>query len=182
MQLVWVTMLCCVQLVQISRHQTTYENLRGSSLDGHSASQAITSALVAGTPSPAAAGLTGAGHGPVATAGSGGHGHHHHQRKGGFLGQWMNLLGLDTFFATAQGRSTRQKNPYSRGVVTNCRDFWLDSAPIFRKREPGSGMIDGEVVSYYTMYEPPSRIHGGSRNGSAGAYMSVSNDDPEQAV
>lgn len=180
-QLVWVTMLCCVQLVQISRHQTTYENLRGASFDGHSASQAITSALVAGTTSPAAAGLTGAGHGP-APAGPGAHQHHSHQRKNGLLGQWMTLLGLDTFFATAQGRSSRQKNPYSRGVVTNCRDFWLDPAPIFRKREPGSGVIDGEVVSYYTMYEPPLRIHGGSRGGGAGAYMSVSHDDPEQAV
>lgn len=194
LQLVWVTMLCCVQLVQISRNQTTYENMRGSSITAGGASQAITSALVAGTPNPAAAGLTSAGHGPTpgvappAAGGGHGHGHghgHHHARKGGFLGQWMGLLGLDTFFATAQGRSTRQKNPFSRGLVTNCRDFWLDSAPVFRTRKPGSGMLDGEVVDYYKMYEPPLRMsHGGgssSRSG-GGNYVSVAGDEPESAV
>lgn len=178
-------MLCCVQLVQISRNQTTYENMRGTISTAGGASQAITSALVAGTPNPAAAGLTGAGRGPTPGAPSaGGHGHghgHHHARKGGFLGQWMGLLGLDTFFATAQGRSTRQKNPFSRGLVTNCRDFWLDSAPVFRTRKPGSGMLDGEIVDYYTMYEPPSRMsHGG--NTRSGNYVSVAGDEPESAV
>lgn len=185
LQLVWVTMLCCVQLVQISRNQTTWENMRGSSLhDAGSASQAITSALVAGTPSPAAAGLTGAGQGPTPGAAPGGHGHHHHpQRKGGFIGQWMGLLGLDTFFATAKGQKTRQKNPFSRGVVTNCRDFWFDPAPVFRQRQPGVGMLDGAVVNYYNMYEPPMRMRGGSsRNGAGGTYVSVSGEDPESAV
>lgn len=184
-------MLCCVQLVQISRNQTTYENMRGSAMTPGGASQAIASALVAGTPNPAAAGLTSAGHGPMpgsAPGGGGGggghahaHGHgHNHNRKGGFLGQWMALLGLDTFFATAQGRSTRQKNPFSRGIVTNCRDFWFDSAPVFRSRNPGSGMIDGQVVDYYKMYEPPLRMaHGSSRSGN---YVSVAGDEPESAV
>ncbi|EED21786.1 palmitoyltransferase SidR [Talaromyces stipitatus ATCC 10500] len=181
LQLVWVTMLCCVQLVQISRNQTTYENMRGSSMTAGGASQAITSALVAGTPNPAAAGLTRAGHGPTpGGAPAGGHGHQHHQRKGGFIAQWMGLLGLDTFFATAQGRSTRQKNPFSRGIVTNCRDFWFDSAPIFRAREPGSGMLDGAVVDYYKMYEPPLRVASGG--GRSGNYVSVAGDEPESAV
>jgi palmitoyltransferase len=175
-------MLCCVQLVQISRNQTTYENMRGSFSTASGASQAITSALVAGTPNPAAAGLTSAGHGPTPgapPAGGHGHGHgHNHGRKGGFFGQWKALLGLDTFFATAKGRSTRQKNPFSRGLVTNCGDFWFDSAPVFRTRKPGSGMIDGQVVDYYNMYEPPLRMsHGGSGN-----YVSVAGDEPESAV
>ncbi|QKX59009.1 uncharacterized protein TRUGW13939_06138 [Talaromyces rugulosus] len=177
LQMIWVTMLCAVQMVQISRNQTTYENMRGHTVDNsHSASQAITTALVAGTPSPAAAGLTGAGHGPHPGARAG----HHHRGKG-FFGQWRNLLGLDSFFATAQGSSVRQRNPFSRGIVTNCRDFWLDSTPFFKKREPGSAMLDGAVVNYYSMYEPPRRLHGGS-SGGGGGYMSVSGDDPERGA
>ncbi|KAH8695922.1 palmitoyltransferase SidR [Talaromyces proteolyticus] len=176
LQLIWVTMLGSVQMVQISRNQTTYENMRGHTMnDSHSASQAITSALVAGTTSTSAAGLTSAGHGPnpeIPSAPT-----HNHRRRG-FLGQWQTLLGLDTFFATAQGRSTKKKNPFSRGFVTNCRDFWFDAAPFFKKREPGSGMLDGEAVNYYTMYEPPLRLHG--RSGSSGAYMSVAGEDPER--
>lgn len=178
LQMIWVTMLCSVQMVQISRNQTTYENMRGHTVDSsHSASQAITTALVAGTPSPAAAGLTAAGHGPHA----GGHAGHHHPRSKGFFGQWRNLLGLDSFFATAQGTSARQRNPFSRGILTNCRDFWLDPAPFLKKREPGSAMLDGAVVNYYNMYEPPRRLHGGSSSG-GGGYMSVSGDDPERGV
>ncbi|KAL1984855.1 hypothetical protein VTN96DRAFT_8610 [Rasamsonia emersonii] len=176
LQLIWVTMLCAVQLVQISRNQTTYENMRGHSIEhAHPHSQAITSALAAGTTSLDAAGLTSAGHGPNPAATPAAHPHRSH----GCFEQWKKLLGLDTFFATAQGRSARQKNPFSRGIITNCRDFWCDPAPIFRKREPGSAMLDGEIVNYYRMYEPPLRMHSGE-NGTA--YMSLAGDDPERGV
>lgn len=177
LQLIWVTMLCAVQIIQISRNQTTYENMRGHGVDSsHPTSQAITSALVAGTTSPSAAGLTAAGQGPnpVAPATP------VPRRSHGFFGQWKRLLGLDTFFATAQGRTRRQKNPFSRGIITNCRDFWLDPAPIFKRRESGSGMLDGEAVNYYRMYEPPLRMHTGGPGGSGGAYSSVAGDDPER--
>lgn len=176
LQLIWVTMLCAVQLVQISRNQTTYENMRGHSIEhARPHSQAITSALPAGTTSLDAAGLTSAGHGPnpAATPAA------HSRRSHGCFEQWKRLLGLDTFFATAQGRSSRQKNPFSRGIITNCRDFWCDPAPIFRKREPGSAMLDGEIVNYYRMYEPPLRMHS---SGNGTAYMSLAGDDPEQGV
>src|SRR5580700_412327 len=49
LQLTWVTMLLFVQLVQISRAMTTYENMRGTHHShGNRASEAITSALAAG--------------------------------------------------------------------------------------------------------------------------------------
>lgn len=182
LQLIWVSMLCAVQLVQISRNQTTMENMRGHSIDqAHPATRAFTTALTAGTTSLAAAGLSADGHGPDPVVA--GHNHAHH--KGGFFQQWKRLLGLDTFLATAQagfgegGRSTRRRNPFSRGIVTNCRDFWCDPAPIFGKREAGSAMLGGEVVNYYRMYETPLRMRGSGGTGGSG-YMSVANEDPEE--
>ncbi|KKK26099.1 putative palmitoyltransferase (SidR) [Aspergillus ochraceoroseus] len=159
-QLVWVTMLCAVQLVQISRNQTT--------------SRAFASAVAAGTTSLDAAGLSASGQGPNPALP---HGGHSHGRRKGCLKQWSSLLGIDAFFATARDglrdgpRAARPKNPFSRGVVTNCRDFWCDSAPLFGKREPGSAMLGGEVVNYHRMYETPLRIHSG------GGYRSVANDE-----
>lgn len=164
LQLTWVTMLLVVQLVQISRAQTTYENMRGHSIHhGSRASEAITSALTAGTTTLSGAQLTSSGLGPdPAIAPGHRHGHAH---KEGWFAQWKKLLGLDTFMATAQdgldasgGRSRRQKNPFSRGVVRNCKDFWCDPAPYFGKRQTGAAMLDGEVVNYTRMYETPPRM------------------------
>lgn len=190
LQLIWVTMLCAVQLVQIARNQTTYENMRGHHIEkAPQSAQAFAAALAAGASNLDAAGLSSAGHGPnpAITGGAPPPARHHHRR--GFLGQWTTLLGIDAFFATARdglrdgpGSISRPRNPYSRGIITNCRDFWCDPAPIFGKREPGSGMIGGEMVNYYRMYETPLRMHrgGGSRAGSGGgAYTSLANDDPE---
>jgi palmitoyltransferase len=67
-------------------------------------------------------------------------------------------------------------------VVTNCRDFWCDPAPIFGKRTTGSGMLGGEVVSYNEMYQTPTRMRMGSRTADGGAYRSVAGEDPEQMV
>ena len=41
-QLTWVTMLLCVQLLQIARNLTTYESMRGH-LNSHTAADAVTS-------------------------------------------------------------------------------------------------------------------------------------------
>jgi hypothetical protein len=179
LQLIWVTMLCAVQLVQISRNQTTYENMRGHSINhAHPNSQAIASALAAGTTSLDAAGLTSAGQGPNPAVTQG----PPPRRSQGCFEQWKKLIGLDTFFATAQGRSSRRKNPFSRGFVANCRDFWCDPAPIFGKREPGSAMLDGQTVNYYRMYETPLTMHSGRRGGLGATYMSLAGDDPERGV
>ncbi|KAL1976464.1 hypothetical protein VTN31DRAFT_2746 [Thermomyces dupontii] len=177
LQLIWVTMLCAVQSVQIARNQTTYENMRGHmSLDHpHGASRAITSALVSGTTSAEAAGLTASGQGPNPTVPSA---TRHPRSRGGFFAAWKKLLGLDTFVATAT-RPRRGKNPFSRGAVTNCRDFWCDPSPVLKKREDGKALLDGEVVDYYHMYETPLRMR--ATPGGAG-YTSVASEDPEQGT
>ena len=145
LQLTWVTMLLFVQLVQISRATTTYENMKGHGHHHDSrASQAVTAALVAGTTSLDGAQVVPSGNAPVIegmdTHSHGAHdGHRHgqqHSRDDGFFAQWKRLLGLDTFMATAQdsldnnSQSRWRKNPYSRGVLTNCRDFWVRSRPL----------------------------------------------------
>lgn len=71
-------------------------------------------------------------------------------------------------------RAARYRNPFSRGIVTNCRDFWCDSAPYFGRREPGFAMLGGEVVNYNNMYEVPMRLRTG---GSGTAYRSVATED-----
>lgn len=110
------------------------------------------------------------------------------RRRHGCFQQWSSLLGIDTFFATARdglregAAAARPRNPFSRGVTGNCRDFWCDTAPIFGKRQSGSGMLGGEVVNYNDMYETPMRMHVGARGGDGGAYRSVAAEDPEHMV
>ncbi|KAJ5621218.1 hypothetical protein N7528_006001 [Penicillium herquei] len=182
LQLVWVTMLCAVQLVQISRNQTTYENMRGHAIDRSvPSSQAFASAMTAGTTSLDAAGLSAAGQGPnPALAHS-----HGPRRKTGCISQWSALLGFDAFFRTAKdglrdgAHGGRARNPFSRGVTTNCRDFWCDPAPIFGKRESGAAMLGGEVVNYNDMYETPLQMHTGR---SGDGYRSVAGDEPGSMV
>jgi palmitoyltransferase len=185
LQLVWVTMLCAVQLVQISRNQTTYENMRGHHIDrSYPSSQAFASAMTAGTTSLDAAGLSAAGQGPNPALAR----PPPPRRRHGCFQQWSSLLGIDTFFATARDglregpHAARPRNPFSHGVTGNCRDFWCDPAPIFGKRQSGSAMLGGEVVNYNDMYETPMRMRAGARGGDGGAYRSVAAEDPEHMV
>ena len=174
-QLVWITMLCAVQLVQVSRNQTTYENMRGHSIDrSYPSSRALASAMTAGTTSFDAAGLSASGQGPNP---------HGRVRKHGCIQQWSSLLGVDAFFATARDglrdgpRAARPRNPFSRGIIANCRDFWCDPAPYLGKRESGAAMLEGEIVNYNRMYETPMRTRGGCGSGFGGAYQSVAGED-----
>ena len=173
-------MLLLVQSLQIARAQTTYESMRGNVHHGSQASEAITSALTAGTTSMEGAQLAGPGMGPNPAAPAGQRQHNH---KEGFFATWKKLLGLDTFVATATGglegsdRSRRRRNPFSRGIVMNCKDFWCDPAPIFGKRENGAGMLGGDVVDYTRMYETPRRMRNPQRDGDGGMYHSVGSDD-----
>ena len=141
-------MLFVVQLIQIARGITTYESMRGLPDHASRASEVVTAALTTGSTS-----MDGAQ--PSV------HGHTHGRQEGCF-GQWKKLLGLDTFLATAQGeidrKSTRPRNSFSRGVLTNCRDFWCDPAPVFKARETGAAILDGEAVNYTRMYETPPRM------------------------
>ena len=56
-------------------------------------------------------------------------------------------------------------NPFSRGIIGNCKDFWCDPAPMFGKRHNGDGYLGGEVVDYTRLYETPLRMRraGGMR-------------------
>ena len=179
LQLVWVSMLLVVQFVQIVRAQTTYESMRGNVHSGSQASEAITSALTAGTTSMDGAQISDTGMGPNPAV-PGGHGHSHPHKEGCFA-QWKKLLGLDTFLSTALGgtKPRRRGNPFSRGVITNCKDFWCDPAPIFGTRESGAAMLDGAVVNYARMYETPSRMKFRRPRdaGDGGAYHNVGSDD-----
>lgn len=180
MQLIWVTMLLVVQMVQVARAQTTYESMRGHLHHGTQASQAITSALTAGSTSTEGAQLSNAGMGPNPAIPSG-----RRQHKEGCFSQWKKLLGLDSFIATAIGGSEganvsgRRGNPYSRGIFTNCKDFWCDPAPYFGTRETGTAMLDGEVVNYTRMYETPMRTKSRRppRDEDSGMYHSVGSED-----
>lgn len=77
--------------------------------------------------------------------------------RDGWFGHWKKLLGLDSFVATASGKATKRRNPYSRGLFTNCKDFWCDPAPYFTMRENGTATLDGDPINYSMLYEPPFR-------------------------
>lgn len=190
LQLTWTTMLMFVQMVQVSRAMTTYENMRSSHGHPSQAAEAITSALTAGTTSMAGAQLGAGGHGPDPALPPTHAPHAHHHRQGCFA-TWKRILGVDTFLETAfhgyggsrnrVARARKPKNPFSRGIIGNCKDFWCDPAPIFGPRENGSAMLGGVVVNYTTVYETPPRMSLRTRSNGAtsggGAYESVATDD-----
>ncbi|KAM0482469.1 hypothetical protein ACHAPX_002987 [Trichoderma viride] len=155
LQLTWVSMLVFTQFIQVARAMTTYENMTGIRANT-SLSNAFTSTgapLDPNHPSVTA---------PAPGGAHAGHGHGH-KHKGGLIKQWSQLLGVDPFIETITGRGAataknkrKKKNPYSRGCVTNCKDFWCDSAPIFGQRELGQASLGGSKVDYTAMYETPT--------------------------
>ena len=191
LQLIWVTMLLLVQLVQITRAQTTFESMRhqhhGHSHGTQGVLDTITAGVTSGTTTLEGAqlGPQGMGPDPVLT---GDHSHQHQRprRPDGWFERWKKLLGLDTFVATAQGGldgrrggASRDRNPFSRGIVTNCKDFLCDPAPIFGQRETGEALLGGQPVNYANMYETPPRMkaRSGTRGGIQGVYQSVASDE-----
>lgn len=178
LQLVWVVMLLIVQLLQIARAQTTWESMRSRTDRGSRAAEAINSALVAGTPSVSGGALNASlGSDPERESAS----RRTQARRDGWFSKCIKLLGVDTFVATAQSgvRFQRKGNPFSRGAITNCKDFWCDSTPYFTRREAGTAMLDRQVVNYMRMYETPPRMKARrSPNGrEGGIYRSVSSED-----
>lgn len=172
-------MLLVVQLVQIARAQTTYESMRSRTHPSSQAAVAITSALSSGTTTMNGAQIDPIGRGPNPAIGSSIN--RPHPRREGCFSQWVKLLGLDSFVATAagRGRSRKRGNPWSRGVITNCKDFWCDPAPYFGKRENGAAMLGGEVINYTRMYETPPRMKAqrSRQDGSNEMYHSIGDDD-----
>lgn len=179
MQLVWITMLIFVQWVQIARAVTMFESMKGIVHHRAPLTEALTAPAMAAVTSMNGAQLTAGNAGPNPVLASS-HRRSSNHRKEGCLAPWTRLLGLDAFVATARGRagSRRRGNPFSRGVITNCRDFWCDPAPIFQKRENGASMLDGEVVNYTRMYDVPPRMRLRRPTGEeGGAYQSLGADD-----
>ncbi|KAF1982754.1 palmitoyltransferas-like protein akr1, partial [Aulographum hederae CBS 113979] len=171
-QLVWVTMLLIVQLVQIGRAQTTYESMSHHKHDPHGMGEAVTSFVTTGTTSMSDASITG---GPMpgpsgATPTHHGHTHGPKPRKEGCWGTWKRLLGVDTFLMTALHGSNaanvqarRKANPYTRGLLTNCKDFWCDPAPLFKSRRTGEALLGGERVDWTRVWDVPLRGTEGGR-------------------
>jgi hypothetical protein len=167
LQLVWVTMLLTVQLLQVARGLTTYEAMNPNKPRGP-INQAAMSFVATGDVSMSSAQVDAGGRGPDPT-GERPHNHAHHSA----LDAWKRLLGIDTFMAVVGGggsqrqRTAVNRNPFSKGCFTNCADFWADDTPIFGSRETGQAKFGGERVDYHSMYEVP-----------AGAgYVAVHGDD-----
>ena len=169
LQLIWVTMLVFTQLVQVSRAMTTYENMTG--IHTREATTALTST---GTPlDPSLAGAAASTESPGQAA----------RKQGGMLKQWSRLLGVDPFIETVAGRGAatgknrrKKKNPYSRGCVSNCKDFWCDPAPMFGQRDNGTALLGGDKVDYTAMYESPTLMRlTGMR--SRGGYEEVGTEE-----
>ena len=171
-------MLLFVQLIQIARAVTTTESMRGNIHHESKIGEAVTAMATSGSTSMSGAQLTNTGLGPDPAMPI----HKDRRpRKEGFFAQWKKLLGLDTFMATAQGTtaSRRRGNPFSRGIITNCQDFWCDPAPYFGKRDTGAAILGGEAVNYTRMYEVPSRMRMRQprANPEGGMYHSVDSED-----
>jgi len=177
-QLTWVTMLLFVQLIQVARNLTTYESMRGH-LHSNTTADALNSFVTTGDTSQDVAGnapTTGFGSGQDIGDVPGTRQHHRHS----VWDQWKRLLGLDTFMATAiHGSQAGQQrriggNPWSRGIITNCKDFWCDGAPIFKNKESGYARLGGDRVDYTRLYEIPKMKYGRGGSGSSGQYEALS--------
>ncbi|XP_014553052.1 hypothetical protein COCVIDRAFT_108672 [Bipolaris victoriae FI3] len=184
-QLTWVTMLLCVQLLQIARNLTTYESMRGH-LHNHTTADAVNSFVTTGDTSQE---VSGGGNAPTNGFGSGqdtGDVPRRPEPKASILDQWKRLLGIDTFVTIAlqgsqggQTRRQRQVNPFSRGIATNCKDFWCDASPLFGSKESGYARLGGERVDYTRLYEVPKMKYQRSGGGEAGRYE-ISPEDMER--
>ena len=181
MQMVWISMLVVVQSIQIAKNITTYENMKRhdhsipldnptahgpSHLPLHNARPATLGANPAITSlNDTAAAATRVR--PVPRA------------PDGMCAKLKKTLGIDVFFATASdasaGKIKDRSNPFSRGVVGNCKDFWCDPAPIFKTRIAGQSYLGGDVIDYYSMYERPSVLR--SRGGGGMRYERVATDE-----
>ncbi|KAL6710911.1 palmitoyltransferase akr1 [Coniothyrium glycines] len=186
-QLTWVTMLLCVQLLQVAQNLTTYESMRGH-LHSATPADALNSFVTTGDTSQDVAG---AGSAPTNGFGSGqdtGDIQRPRVPKHSIWDQWKRLLGLDTFLTIAlQGSRANggsrmparpRGNPFSRGVVTNCKNFWCDGSPVFGRREGGYARLGSERVDYTRLYEVPKMRYASSRaGGEGGRYENIAEEE-----
>lgn len=171
-------MLIFVHLVQIGKNMTTFESMRGMHQVGP-----LMSAITTGSVTPDGAQVTESGAGPDAAGQGHAHGHKHKQRKQeGCLSKWGKILGIDTFIAIAfqgykghkekkQHQHAPKENPFSRGILRNCQDFWMDG-PVFGRKESNKALLGGQIVDYANMYDVP---RGGMQY--RGGYEAVASAD-----
>jgi hypothetical protein len=164
-QLTWVTMLLCVQLLQVARNLTTYESMRGH-LHSHTPADALNSFVTTGDTSQDVAG------GDSATNGFGSG-----QDTGDAPRPRQPKHSIATALQGSQAGQRQQRgNPWSRGIVTNCKDFFCDGSPMFGRREGGYARLAGDRVDYTRLYEVPKMRY--ARSGNDGArYESVAAEE-----
>lgn len=71
----------------------------------------------------------------------------------------------------------KKKNPYSKGYMQNCKDFWCDPSPMFGRRENGDAMFGGERINYTEVYESPTAMGLGMTGQRRGGYEAVANEE-----
>jgi protein AFG1 len=173
-QLSWTVMLLFVQFFQVAKNLTTFESMRNTDQVGP-----VLSAITTGTMSLDDAQVTGPAAGAAST--------HAQRKKEGCIARWSKLLGVDTFLTiafqgyngskNASSRAPRRKqNPFSRGVLRNCQDFWLDG-PVFGRKVGNDGLLGGQRVDYGGLYDVP----GGGGRGYRG-YEAVPGMEVEEGV
>lgn len=199
-------MLLVVQLVQIARAQTTYESMHGDhhhhQFNENKVAAAVASTIAAGSTSMDGAQLNSSDRGPDPAVGHHGHGHgghghshgHGHGRGGRHGGhdtcftKVKKALGVGAFVnitkdAGRGGGSARRRrgNPFSRGVITNCKDFWCDPAPLMKpnKQSGGEALLGGGPVDYFNMYETPPRMRVSGGSGSGGRYQRLAAEEED---
>jgi palmitoyltransferase ZDHHC13/17 len=180
LQLVWVTMLIVVQTIQISKNQTTYENMKRHDKTHDHGNRPILPIHNHPHPHPITQGASTATTSLNDSAAASTRLQPTPRRPDSFLTRWKKMLGLDVFLVTASDASqghlqSRNSNPFSRGIIGNCKDFWCDPAPVFGKRRNGEGFLEGEVVDYARLYDVPLRLRGPRAGGMR--YESVAGEE-----
>ena len=184
MQSLWVTMLLVVQLIQIAKAQTTYENMRSSKYDQNhhrhlqresKVTTALTTAIATASTSHLGAGIDPSSRGPdpaAAAAAATAPSISSVRMDEGWWGKAKKLLGVDVFWKTAQaggGAGRRERNPYSVGLIGNCKDFWGGSSPPWKPPMEGrlavEGLLGGGLVDWAGIYETPRLMRMGRSSG-----------------
>ncbi|RMZ84875.1 hypothetical protein DV738_g258, partial [Chaetothyriales sp. CBS 135597] len=95
--------------------------------------------------------------------------------------EMKRAIGLDVFLATAsdasKGKMRSNRNPFSRGIIGNCADFWCDPAPLFGQRHNGDSYLGGQVINYTTMYQTPLLQYRRGAAAASGGYERVADSE-----
>lgn len=188
-------MLLVVQLVQIARAQTTYESMHGDRGHHHfnesKVAAVVASTIAAGSTSMDGAQLNSSERGPDPATGNHGHNHAHggHRHNDACFTKVKKALGVGAFVNITKdagrgggaARRRRRGNPFSRGVITNCKDFWCDPTPLLKpnKKNGGEALLGGGPVDYFKMYETPPRMRASGGSGSGGRYQRLAAEEED---